>query len=103
MQSPELSRPLAGAAPQPEPRTVVTLPGRLFMAGCGVVAAAAWLASRAVPLPSCLLAFEVMVTILGLFVFGSFKYQIHKNALTYGMLLIITATFCGLATSSWHV
>ena len=34
--------------------------------------------------------------------FGSFKYQIHKNALTYGMLLVIVATFCGLASSEWH-
>ena len=44
-----------------------------------------------------------MATILGLFLFGSFKYQIHKNALTYGMLLIVVATFCGLRTSAWHV
>ena len=45
----------------------------------------------------------MLATILGLFVFGSFRYQIHKNALTYGMLLVIIATFCGLATSTWHV
>src|SRR5687768_4424765 len=50
-----------------------------------------------------LLAAEVLTTILGLFVFGSFKYQIHKNALKYGMLLVIGATFCGLASSEWHV
>ena len=40
------------------------------------------------PLPVALLATEVFATILGLFFFGSFKYQIHKNALTYGMLLM---------------
>ena len=50
-----------------------------------------------------LLAAEVLATILGLFLFGSFRYQIHKNALTYGMLLVIVATFCGLPTSAWHV
>jgi hypothetical protein len=99
----EAPESLTGAAPQPEAPTVVMLSGRLFMAGCAVVAGGAWLASRAVPLPSGLLAFEVMVTILGLFLFGSFKYQIHKNALTYGMLLIIATTFCGLQTSPWHV
>ena len=49
-----------------------------------------------------LLAGEVLATILGLFLFGSFRYQIHKNALTYGMLLVIVATFCGLPTSAWH-
>jgi hypothetical protein len=45
----------------------------------------------------------VFATILGLVLFGSFKYPIHKNALTYGMLLVIVATFCGLTTSTWHV
>jgi hypothetical protein len=42
-----------------------------------------------------LLAVEVFATIVGLFYFGSFRYQIHKNELTYGMLLIIIATFPG--------
>lgn len=53
-------------------------------------------------LPVWLLATEVLSTILALFLLGSFKYQIHKNALTYGMLLVIIATFCKLATSEWH-
>jgi len=60
------------------------------------------LAGRITALPLWLLATEVFATILGLFLFGSFRYQIHKNALTYGMLLIILATFAGLATSGWH-
>ena len=55
------------------------------------------------PMPVWLLAAEVLATILGLFLFGSFRYQIHKNALTYGMLLVIVATFSGLPTSTWHV
>ena len=54
-------------------------------------------------MPVWLLAAEVFATILGLFLFGSFTYQIHKNALTYGMLLVIVATFYGLPTSTWHV
>jgi Na+/H+ antiporter NhaD/arsenite permease-like protein len=59
-------------------------------------------AGRFDPMPVWLLAAEVLATILGLFLFGSFKYQVHKNALTYGMLLVISATFCGLSTSTWH-
>ena len=66
----------------------IVLPRRPLRAAAGL----AWL-----------LATEVLATILGLFLFGSFKYQIHKNALTYGMLLVIIATFCGLPTSAWHV
>ena len=85
------------------PAAVVMLPGSTFMAASVIVAAAVAIAGRFVTMPLWLLAAEVLVTILGLFLFGSFKYQIHKNALTYGMLLVIIATFSGLATSAWHV
>jgi len=67
------------------------------------VGVAAGIAFGGVTLPVWLLATEVMATILGLFVFGSFRYQIHKNALTYGMLFVIVATFSRLPTSAWHV
>jgi hypothetical protein len=78
------------------------LPGRWFVMASAGLAVAILLVGRATPIPLWLLAVEVLATILGLFVFGSFRYQIHKNALTYGMLLVIIATFCGLATSTWH-
>ncbi len=78
------------------------LPGRWFLTGCAAAAVAILIIGRLTPLPLWLLATEVLATILGLFAFGSFRYQIHKNALTYGMLLVIVATFCGLATSTWH-
>jgi hypothetical protein len=82
---------------------MVILSGKKFVGGCAVVAAGLLWLSRLSPLPMGLLAGEVFATVLGLFLFGSFKYQIHKNALTYGMLLIIAATFCGLSSSEWHV
>lgn len=78
------------------------LPGSYFLAGCTAVAIAVLLLGRVAALPVWLLAAEVLATILGLFLFGSFRYQVHKNALTYGMLLLIIATFCGLPTSTWH-
>jgi hypothetical protein len=78
------------------------LPGRWFLAACAVAAAILLVIGRTAPIPLWLLASEVLATILGLFVFGSFRYQIHKNALTYGMLLVILATFSGLAASAWH-
>ena len=77
--------------------------GRKFFLGCAIAAAIALLVGRIVPLPVSLLAGEVFATILGLFLFGSFRYQIHKNSITYGMALIIIATFCGLSSSQWHV
>jgi Na+/H+ antiporter NhaD/arsenite permease-like protein len=79
------------------------LSGRKFLIGCAIVAAIILGFGRLVALPAWLLAAEVFATILGLFLFGSFRYQIHKNALTYGMLLVILATFCGLESSDWHV
>ena len=78
------------------------LPGRWFVLGCAAVAAAILAAGRVVAMPPGLLGAEVLTTILSLFVFGSFRYQVHKNALTYGMLLIVVATFCGLRTSAWN-
>jgi len=79
------------------------LSGRVFVTGCALAAAAILIAGGVRPMPVGLLAAEVLATILGLFVFGSFKYQIHKNALTYGMLLVIISTFVVLPTSTWHV
>ncbi len=78
------------------------LSGRTFVVGCVLVASIVLAIGRVTPLPVSLLAAEVFATIHGLFVFGSFKYQIHKNALTYGMLILIVATFCGLSSSAWH-
>jgi len=82
---------------------VVMLSGRKFFFSCAMVAAIISFVGRIVPLSISLLALEVFATILGLFFFGSFRYQIHKNAVTYGMVLIIIATFCGLSSSQWHV
>jgi hypothetical protein len=82
---------------------VVMLPGSKFLIACAILSASLLLAGTVVTLPLWLLAAEVFATILGLFLFGSFRYQIHKNALTYGMLLVSIATFCALPTSQWHV
>ena len=81
---------------------IVVLPASLFVLGCAAVAAAILVAGRTIPMPTGLLGAEVLATILSLFVLGSFRYQVHKNALTYGMLLVVIATFCGLPTSAWH-
>lgn len=81
---------------------VVMLSGSKFLFACSAIALVLLILGRQTALPTGLLAAEVFATILGLFLFGSFRFQIHKNALTYGMLLIINATFCGLPSSAWH-
>jgi Citrate transporter len=89
-----------GASPDTSPE-VINLSGRWFVGGCVLVAAGILFLGGVMPL--WLLAAEVLATILALFLLGSFKYQVHKNALTYGMLLVIVATFIRLSTSEWHV
>jgi hypothetical protein len=76
------------------------LSGRIFLGGCVLVAAGILLGGHEMPV--WLLAAEVLSTILALFLLGSFKYQLHKNALTYGMLVVIVSTFIRLGTSEWH-
>jgi Na+/H+ antiporter NhaD/arsenite permease-like protein len=91
----------AQAPPSPV-SPVVMLPGAPFVAACGVAAGLVFWAGSRVVIPPWALAAQVLATILGLFVFGSFRYQIHKNALTYGMALIVVATFSALPGSPWH-
>ena len=95
----DISSPEAGGA---RPSAPVMLSSSAFMIGAAFVAAAIAAAGRFVAMPTSLLAGEVLATILGLFLFGSFRFQIHKNALTYGMALVVVATFSGLSTSAWH-
>jgi len=88
--------------PIDESPAVVMLSGSKFLFACSAFALVLLILGRQRALPTGLLAAEVFATILGLFLFGSFRFQVHKNALTYGMLLIIVATFCGLPGSAWH-
>jgi hypothetical protein len=90
-----------GVASKPAPAEVVNLSGRSFVGTCALVAVGILIAGREMPV--WLLAAETLATILSLFLLGWFKYQVHKNSLTYGMLLVIVATFCKLRTSEWHV
>jgi hypothetical protein len=78
------------------------LSGRAVVVSCAIAALAILAAGSVMAFPVWLLAAEVFATILGLFLFGSFRYQVHKNALTYGLLLVIVATFSRLSTSTWR-
>ena len=97
------SVPVVGLEPVTTRPPVAMLSSMWFVGGCAATAIALVTAGRYVTLPVWLLAAEVFATILGLFVFGSFRWQIHKNALTYGMLLVVIATFSQVATSTWQI
>jgi hypothetical protein len=83
--------------------SVVELSSRVFVVSCAAVALVVLVAGQVWQPSVWLLAAEIFSTIIGLFVFGSFRYRIHKNALTYGMALVIVATFFGIAWPGSHL
>jgi Na+/H+ antiporter NhaD/arsenite permease-like protein len=76
-----------------ESSDIVNLSPKKFLLGCGFVSVVLYFIGRVYPMPPSLVAAEVMLTILALFVLGSIRYRLDKNALTYGAGLIIIATF----------
>ncbi len=86
---------------------IVNLSPVKFLAGC-VVASAIILALGLTGMwrpTAWILAGEVFATILALFVLGSIRYRLHKNALTYGAALVIVSTFAmagTVETSGFH-
>jgi Na+/H+ antiporter NhaD/arsenite permease-like protein len=45
------------------------------------------------PFSGGVVAVEVFLMILSLFIFGSIRYRLDKNAVTYGMAIVVSATF----------
>lgn len=86
--------------PSPSGQGLVYLSGTKFVIGCAIVAGAILaLGLTNVWRPTAwTLAGEVFATILALFVLGSIRYRLHKNALTYGAALVIVATFAMAGT-----
>ena len=76
-----------------ESQDIVQISSTKFLAGCAAIAGALFLLSPTGGYPPALIATEVLTTILALFLFGSIKYRIDKNALTYGAALVILGSF----------
>lgn len=72
---------------------IVEIDSKWYYGICLGIAALIGLFTWNVPPSPNLLGFEVLATILALFLFGSTRYRIDKNAITYGVLPIIWATF----------
>src|SRR5258706_15573693 len=66
------------------------------MVGCLLAAATFYFLGQAHLTSPTWVASELFLTILGLFFLGSFRYQLDKNALTYGMCGVLIATFIPL-------
>jgi Na+/H+ antiporter NhaD/arsenite permease-like protein len=74
-------------------KNIVHLPSAKFLAGCLVAGLVILIVGRRYPFPSWILAIEAFLTVIALFVFGSARYRLDKNALTYGAVFVIVATF----------
>ncbi len=75
------------------PAHEIVISSRGFLFGCLLTALGVGILTWRNPLLPVVLAAEIAAVILGLFVFGSTRYVLHKNALTYGGLLVMVATF----------
>lgn len=73
--------------------TIIHISSKKFLAGCFLAAGIVFIIGAFRALPTWTIAAEVFFTVLALFVFGSIKYRVDKNAMTYGAVLIIFATF----------
>src|SRR5437879_9975952 len=75
---------------------VIQLSSRKFLIGCVIATVLFFFLGQGGWTSSTWVAIELTITILGLFLLGSFRYQLDKNALTYGMGLVIIGTFVPL-------
>ena len=64
-----------------------------FLAGCAVLSFFVFLTGRFFTFPAWVVALEILLTVASLFIFGSIRWRLNKNALTYGSALLIAATF----------
>lgn len=74
----------------------VEIPAKNYLIFTFIVAVLIGVISRWVPLSPNLLGIEVFATVVALFIFGSIRYRIDKNVLTYGALPMILVTFFSL-------
>jgi hypothetical protein len=71
----------------------VQLSSAKFLGLCALASVAILVLGAVLPLPGTVLAALVLLTVLAIFVTGSIRYRLDKNAVTYGAGLIIVATF----------
>lgn len=71
----------------------IEISSKKFLGLSLLLAVAVFIIGAFVSIPSWFIAIEVLTTILSLFIFGSIRYRLDKNALTYGAVLVIGSTF----------
>lgn len=82
-----------------EQNKIIHISPTKYLVGCFVLSFFILLTSYFYTIPPLLIAIEVFLTVLNLFVLGSARYRLDKNALSYGAGLVIFATFIN---TWWH-
>lgn len=75
---------------------IVQISPTKFIIGCCVLALLIFGTGYFYTLPPILIAIEVFLAIISLFVLGSIRYRLDKNALAYGAGLVVFSTFCNV-------
>jgi hypothetical protein len=75
------------------PSQIIDISPLKFLAACALASIGILIFGKFHPIPAWVVAAEVFFTVISLFVFGSIRVRLDKNALTYGMVMVITATF----------
>ncbi len=71
----------------------VEIPSKWFFAVCVALSLLIVALTGNSPVHPNWVGLEVSLTVIALFVFGSIRYRIDKNAITYGAIIVISATF----------
>ncbi len=72
---------------------IVQLSSKKFLILCAVLSGISFFLGQFVRFPGWFIALEVLATVLALFILGSIRWRLDKNALTYGAGLVITTSF----------
>jgi Na+/H+ antiporter NhaD/arsenite permease-like protein len=72
---------------------IVRLSSAKFLTFCSVLSLIILVIGQFYPFSNVVVAIEVLLMVLSLFIFGSIRYRLDKNAITYGMVLVVSATF----------
>lgn len=76
-----------------EKKSIKRISSTKYLVGCCALSLIILFVGYFYTIPPSLIAVEVLLTVLGLFIFGSARYRLDKNALSYGAGAVIFATF----------
>jgi len=84
---------LSPNVPAESPPPVLQVSAKTYLVACLLIAAMVFAVGRTHPPTPTVLAAEIFIVVIALFVFGSSRVRVDKNAVTYGALPIIVTTY----------